>query len=83
MYKYIAKRLLMMIPVLLGITVLVFLMLHLTPGDPARSMLGDTASPEEIARKFFVSEDAVYMPDFVTDTDGKLREVRYDKVKYR
>ena len=49
MYKYIAKRLLMMIPVLLGITVLVFLMLHLTPGDPARSMLGDTASPEEIA----------------------------------
>lgn len=41
------------------------------------------ASPEEIARKFFVSEDAVYMPDFVTDTDGKLREVRYDKVKYR
>ena len=49
MYKYIAKRLLMMIPVFLGITVLVFLMLHLTPGDPARSMLGDTASPEEIA----------------------------------
>lgn len=41
------------------------------------------ASPEEIARKFFVSEDDVYMPDFVTDTDGKLREVRYDKVKYR
>ena len=41
------------------------------------------ASPEEIARKFFVREDAVYMPDFVTDTDGKLREVRYDKVKYR
>lgn len=49
MHKYIAKRLLMMIPVLLGITILVFLMLHLTPGDPARSMLGDTASPEEIA----------------------------------
>ena len=41
------------------------------------------ASPEEIAQKFFVSEDTVYMPDFVTDTDGKLREVRYDKVKYR
>ena len=41
------------------------------------------ASPEEIAQKFFVSEDTVYMPDFVTDTEGKLREVRYDKVKYR
>ena len=41
------------------------------------------ASPQEIARKFFVIEEAVYMPDFVTDTDGKLRDVRYDKVKYR
>lgn len=49
MHRYIAKRLLMMIPVLFGITILVFLMLRLTPGDPARSMLGDTASPEEIA----------------------------------
>ena len=43
MHRYVVKRLLMMIPVLLGITILVFLMLHLTPGDPARSMLGDTA----------------------------------------
>ena len=48
MHRYVVKRLLMMIPVLLGITILVFLMLHLTPGDPARSMLGDTASPAEI-----------------------------------
>ncbi len=48
MYRYILKRLLMMIPVLLGITILVFLMLRLTPGDPARSMLGDTATQAEI-----------------------------------
>ncbi|MCD8076791.1 MAG: ABC transporter permease [Lachnospiraceae bacterium] len=48
MYKYIVKRVLMMIPVLLGITILVFLMLRLTPGDPARSMLGDTATQEEV-----------------------------------
>ena len=41
MHRYVVKRLLMMIPVLLGITILVFLMLHLTPGDPARSMLGE------------------------------------------
>ena len=48
MHKYIIRRLLMMIPVLLGITILVFLMLRLTPGDPARSMLGDGASEVEI-----------------------------------
>ncbi len=48
MYRYILKRLVMMIPVLLGITILVFLMLRLTPGDPARSMLGDTATQAEI-----------------------------------
>ena len=44
---------------------------------------GEPASPEEIARKFFVNEDTVYMPDFVTDEDGTLREVRYDRVEYR
>ena len=38
----------MMIPVLIGITLLVFLMLRMTPGDPARSMLGDGASEAEI-----------------------------------
>mgnify|MGYP006925652354 FL=1 len=38
---------------------------------------------EEIARKFFVNEDTVYMPDLVTDEDGTLREVRYDRVEYR
>ena len=46
-------------------------------------MDGEPASPEEIARKFFVNEDADYMPDFVTDDNGALTEVRYDKVKDR
>ena len=43
---------------------------------------GILSSPEEIARKFFVCEDAVYMPDFVTDDGGRLREVRYDRIDY-
>ena len=51
MYKYILKRLLMMIPVLLGVTVIVFAMLQVTPGDPARSILGDDATPEELEAK--------------------------------
>ena len=36
MYKYIIKRILMMIPVIIGVSLLVFLVLKMTPGDPAR-----------------------------------------------
>lgn len=42
---------------------------------------GKPASPDEIAKKFFVCEDAVYMPDYVMDERGRLTQVRYDKVK--
>jgi peptide/nickel transport system permease protein len=42
--NYILKRILQMIPVLLVITVVVFLLIHLVPGDPARLMLGDRAT---------------------------------------
>lgn len=48
MVRFILKRLLMMLPVLFGITLIVFLMLHFTPGDPARAMLGNTATQEEL-----------------------------------
>jgi peptide/nickel transport system permease protein len=40
MLRYIARRLLSLLPVLLGITLLVFLFLHLIPGDPALVMVG-------------------------------------------
>jgi len=46
---FIARRLLQMVPVVLGVTILVFFMIHLVPGDPARTMLGTHASPERIA----------------------------------
>ncbi len=48
--QYILRRLISMIPVLLGISVVVFLMLHLIPGDPALMMLGTKATPEAVAR---------------------------------
>lgn len=49
MAKYIIKRLLYMIPVLLGVAFLVFTILSLTPGDPGSIILGITARPEDIA----------------------------------
>lgn len=49
MSKYILKRLLHIIPVLLGVTFLVFVLLSFSPGDPAQAILGPGAKPEEIS----------------------------------
>ena len=49
MTKYVIKRILYMIPVLLGVAFLVFTILSLTPGDPGSIILGITAKPEDIA----------------------------------
>jgi peptide/nickel transport system permease protein len=48
--RYIAKRLLAAIPVLFGITVIVFVIMALIPGDPATAILGSYATPENVAR---------------------------------
>jgi ABC-type dipeptide/oligopeptide/nickel transport system permease component len=48
--RYLVRRLLLTIPVLLGVATLVFSLIHLVPGDPAQSMLGDSAPPEDVAR---------------------------------
>ena len=51
MHKYILKRLLMLIPVILGVTFVVFFILNLAPGDPAAIILGDQATAEALAMK--------------------------------
>src|SRR5690554_1979496 len=51
MYKYIIKRILMLLPVLLGVTFAVFFIMSLAPGDPATLILGDQARPEDIIAK--------------------------------
>lgn len=48
MFRYVLKRFLLVIPVLLGATFLVFSIMELTPGDPARIMLGNEATLEDI-----------------------------------
>jgi peptide/nickel transport system permease protein len=49
MYAFLARRLLATIPVLLIVAVLVFLLLRITPGDPAAILAGDAASVDQIA----------------------------------
>jgi peptide/nickel transport system permease protein len=48
--KYIVRRLLAAIPVLFGLSIVLFAFVHLLPGDPSRAILGQHATPEAIAR---------------------------------
>ena len=47
--SYVFRRLLQVIPVAFGVTLICFFMIHLIPGDPARTMLGPRATPEAVA----------------------------------
>ena len=47
---YIVKRLVSAVPVLLGITIIVFLIMSLIPGDPATAILGSYATPENVEK---------------------------------
>ena len=50
MFAYLARRLLLTVPVLLGVATLIFALIHFIPGDPARAILGDAASETDIAQ---------------------------------
>lgn len=50
MGQYIARRLLALIPVLLGVSLVVFMLIRMIPGDPVIIMLGERARPEDIER---------------------------------
>jgi peptide/nickel transport system permease protein len=80
--RYILRRLVQMVPVLLGITIIIFAMLRLLPGDPATTMLGPRASQEAVARlnhrmgldKPIVVQYVYYMRDLVQlDLGDSLR----------
>ncbi|NOU92439.1 ABC transporter permease subunit [Paenibacillus sp. LMG 31456] len=49
MFSYIIKRVLQMIPTLIGVSILVFILIHSVPGDPARLVAGNDATEEDVA----------------------------------
>jgi peptide/nickel transport system permease protein len=51
MHKYVIKRLLMLIPIMLGVSFILYSAMTLTPGDPARMLLGENATEEAIEMK--------------------------------
>ena len=50
MTRFLIRRLLLTIPVLIGVATLVFSLIHLVPGDPVQAMLGESASPQDVAQ---------------------------------
>jgi peptide/nickel transport system permease protein len=84
LFAFLAKRLAATLPVLLIVAVLVFLMLRLTPGDPAAILAGDNATPEQMQRirddlgltKPLIVQFGIYMGNLLT---GDLGESFYYK----
>lgn len=50
MLKYALRRLASLVPILIGVSIVVFLLVHLAPGDPVRIMLGEDATAEDVER---------------------------------
>ncbi len=48
-FRYIIRRIILIIPVILLVAFMVFMIIHLIPGDPARVLLGEEATPETVA----------------------------------
>ncbi|MCD7908983.1 MAG: ABC transporter permease [Clostridium sp.] len=63
MIRYVIKRLLLLIPIMLGVSFLVFAILNIVPGDPARVILGEAATADEVAQ---LNHELGYDQPFVT-----------------
>ncbi len=63
MSRYIIRRLLAAIPVLFGLSIILFAFIHLLPGDPAAAILGQHATPERVARlrEFLKLDEPLYL----------------------
>ena len=76
MTAYLLKRLALTVPVLVGVSILVFAMSHLVPGDPVAVMLGERATSEDMAR--LRSQLGLDRPLYVQYLDFVGRAVRGD-----
>ncbi len=74
MQQYVIRRLVQLVPVLLGVSIVVFGLLNLIPGDPARLFLGPGATPEDIAAmRSRLGLDQPLPKQYLTFVGGLLR----------
>jgi len=83
MIKFIVRRLILLIPVLIGVSVIAFLMLHLAPGDPAKLLAGLEASAEDVEalRVRFGLDKPLFVQYFMFLKglfDGSLMSLKYE-----
>jgi ABC-type dipeptide/oligopeptide/nickel transport system permease component len=96
MLRYVLARLLSLIPILIVVSILVFLMVHLIPGDPVRNILGLGASPEAVAAtreelgltkplhiQYFSFLGRILRGDFGTSIRTKMPVIEEIKDRYR
>ena len=77
--SYISRRLFHLLLIMVGVSMLVFLMLRMIPGDPARLLLGEFATPDELARlrtqlgldQSYLTQYAIYIKDLLQGDFGK------------
>jgi peptide/nickel transport system permease protein len=76
---YISRRLFHLLLIMVGVSVLVFLMLRMIPGDPARLLLGEYANPDELTRlraqlgldQSYLTQYAIYLKNLLQGDFGK------------
>ena len=74
MTRYLIRRLLLTIPVILGVATLVFALIHLVPGDPAQAMLGETAPQADVLKlRDALGLDQPLLTQYRTFMTGLLR----------
>ncbi len=74
MTRFLIRRLILTVPVLLGVATLVFSLIHLVPGDPAQAMLGEAAAPEDVAElRHRLGLDRPLYAQYVSFLGGALR----------
>ena len=76
MIIYVIKRLLMVIPIIIGVTLFIFLLLSFAPGDPAKVVLGSGALPEDL--EMFREQNGLNDPLIVQYTSYMLKAVTGD-----
>jgi len=88
MGRYIVRRLLAAIPVLFGLSVILFAFIHLIPGDPASVILGQHATPELVAQvraqtgfELLVSDEITELTPPSEEEIAIYRELRDGPVK--
>jgi ABC-type dipeptide/oligopeptide/nickel transport system permease component len=72
--RFLARRLVLTVPVLLGVATLVFSLIHLIPGDPAQAMLGEAASQQDVAElRGRLGLDRPLLEQYVSFLSGAVR----------